>query len=525
MDNKKADKKGSLMKKELLLILISSTHATLISIAPVNYLAPVTRRTTAQIMQGEFARALTPAAPLVSIGGTTGIPVVDRHFTVANYQETGQYGPSAESSAGSTQILVASKGRIRSFLYDGRIDNVLNLSHDSFFSPISQGGFTADPNVIFNPLWKQWIIFANAFLQSSAVLAISDGDPITSSTIWSFYVVDKASDPDFNSQTAFFDYTTLGADAQNVYCALNVLDSTTLTILSSAAYVIPKNTLSTSNPATVYAFRNLRNLGPQNLTPFTIQPALNFDPAPTAGYLPSINLADALAGSSRNFLLQTITFDAQNVPTLSEPTQIPVQNYVLPLIVGALGTPPTHIIFPAASFRLSPTHIRNNFLWLANNIGVDNTGASNVQGNVTRDAVRVTQIALPLATVTSQATLFQATSDNTLGKRSFLSPSIMSNANGKVIVGATICADNERLNAAVAQLINNNTAFGPTVVYTASSNNYYATEDWEFFPFARWGDHTRISPDPNNPSAFWSGQQFCSAENTWGLDVAHVVAT
>lgn len=494
------------------------------SIAPVTYFSTPVRRTTAQIMQGEFAAQLTPAAPGMPSQGMTGVPSIIRHFNVADYQETGQYGPSAESSAGSTQILVASKGVVRSLLKDGRIDNVLNLSHDSFFSPISLGGFTADPNVIFNPITKQWILFANAFLTSSVVLAISDGDPITSSTLWSFYVVDAASNSAFVSPSTFFDYTTLGTDAQHVYCAVNVLDFNDVNSFSSAAYVIPLSSLNSNLPATIYAFRNLKNLGSKQLTPFTLQPALNFDASPDAGYFPSISYADALAGSSSTFLLQKVTFDAQQVPTLSDPVQIPVLNYVLPIVVSALGTPDTHLISPVASFRLCPAHIRNNQLWLLNNIGVDNAGISTMQQNVTRDAARFTQIGLPQMTVTSQGTLFQATSTNDLGERSFLTPSIMSNANGKVIIGATTCAANERLNAAVAQLTNNNTSVGPVVVYTASTSDYDATEDWEFLPFARWGDHTRISPDPTNPAAFWSGQQWCSAQNTWALDVANIVA-
>ena len=93
-------------------------------------------------------------------------------------------------------------------------------------------------------------------------------------------------------------------------------------------------------------------MGPKQLTPYTFQPALNFDPPPApVGYFPSISYADALAGSSSTFLLQKVTYDAQGVPALSNPIQIPVENYVEPEAVGALGTPDSHIILPAASFR------------------------------------------------------------------------------------------------------------------------------------------------------------------------------
>jgi hypothetical protein len=172
-----------------------------------------------------------------------------------------------------------------------------------------------------------------------------------------------------------------------------------------------------------------------------------------------------------------------------------------------------------------------------NNIAVDNTGESippalppSDGGLMTRDAARFTQIDItqldtdPEVAVLTQGTLFQATETNDVGARSFLTPSIMSNAQGDVLIAATTTAADERLNAAVAQLIENNSAVGEPVLYTNSVSDYNATEDWEFNPLARWGDHTRVSPDPADPAAFWTVQQWCSDTNTWGLEVGRVIA-
>ncbi len=519
----------------MVIVYITGTQAS----APVRYVSQPVLRNTAQIMQGEVATQVSASTPTAG-PVTPGTPLIVNHFTVANYQETGQYGPSGESSVGSQQLLVASKGRIRSFLKNGMLDNVLNLTHDSFFSAISLGGFTADPNVLFHPIWKQWILFADAPtpFSSTLLLAISDSDPITPATVWSFYVVDQVSNNPAFTATTFLDYTTLGADAQAVYCAVNVIDTNIAgpnSFVSAAAYVIPKSTLSQTAPATVYAWRNTVA---NTLKPFTFQPSLNFDQNPTAGYFPSIDWNEALTNSVSHFLVNIVTFDAQNVPTLSEPIEIPIIPFFPPLTVNVLGTPLSHPVSPVAGFRLAPSHVRNNALWLANNIGVDNNGKSNINlppctpptGTITRDAVRFTQIDVtklsssPTSSVVSQGTLFQPTSTNNLGERSFLTPSIMSQANGTVLIGATTCGATERLNAAVAQLTANNTAVGTPVLYTQSTSNYYATEDWEFVPFARWGDHTRVSPDPENSQAFWTSQQWCSAENTWALEAAQILA-
>jgi hypothetical protein len=486
-------------------------------------------------MQGAGPITNLPVPSQALIPGT---PTINNHFTVANYQETGQYGPSGESSTGSTQILVASKGRIRSFLKDGRIDNVLNLTHDAFFSPISLGGFTADPNVIFHPQWKQWIIFGITALHPSLVLAISDSDPITPDTVWSFYVVDTTSNEGF-SASAFFDYATLGADERAIYLGANILDfngsiEDKSFFISAAAYAIPR--FPCGAVADIFAWRDLRNIGRcRNCSPFTFQPALNFDSNPEAGVFVSNNLQDALEGFSERFLVNLVTFDEQDVPTLSDSIEIPVEPYASPFSVSALGTPDTHMVQPVAGFRLAPTHIRNNRLWLVSNIGVNNEGVSEEpvaippRGSITRDAARFVQIDVNKIetdrnhAVVSEGTLFEATSTNALGARSFLTPAIMSNSEGKVIIGATTVAADERLNAAVAQLTNNNTAVGAPVLYTNSTSDYYATEDWEFNPFARWGDHTRISPDPEDPTVLWTAQQWVSDTNTWALEVAEVL--
>ncbi len=530
--------KGTTMKRLLLLFIAASGNASYcvtrdcVAIDPVTLTPKVVQRTTRQIMQG------TPAegAPTIRARGHVpqeipGTPTIVDHFIVADYQETGQYGPSGESSVGSTQVLVASKGRIRSFNKNGSIDNVLNLAHDSFFSPISRGGFTADPNVIFHPQLKRWIIFGGAFLQSSLVLAISDSDPITPDTVWSFIIIDAVSNKGF-TESSFFDYSTLGADEQAIYCAANILDFNDPDFfISAAAYAIPFDSI-TCTDATVFAWRSLRDLGPEMLSPFTFQPALNFDGNPDTAFFPSIDFGDALEGFSSRFLMQTVTFNG-GTPTLSDPIEIPVLPYALPISVPALGTPATHEISPVASFRLAPVHIRDNSLWLVCNIGVNNQGMSEApvapppEGTITRDAARfaqidITKLGTPETAVVSEGTLFQATPTNELGARSFLTPAIMSNEQGDVIIGATTTAADERLNAAVAQLINNNTDVGAPVLYTESVSNYNATEDWEFNPFARWGDHTRVSPDPSDPTLFWTAQQWCSDENTWGLEVAKV---
>ena len=353
-----------------------------------------------------------------------------------------------------------------------------------------------------------------------SLLAMSDGDPVTLDTVWSFYVIENTiPNPGFNAVLPYLDYPTLGVDQKAVYCATNVLDGINPSYLSSAAYVILKDSLIAGGAPTIYAFRNLVNQQTFN-GPFTLQGALNFDANPTQGYYVSLNALDVLLNTSSRLLFNTVTFN-NNVPTLSAPISVPVTPFVGPIFASALGTPQP-LFDPGV--RLCPAHVRNGTLWVVHEIGVDNTGLSVPTTTVTRNGARfygalVTQS--PPA-ITLQGTIFQASPLNDLNQRCFLIPSIMTNAAGKVLVSATTCGTQERLNSSVTQVVNG--VPGTPVVYTASTTNYNATEDWEFDPNPRWGDHTRMSLDPLDNATFWAATMWCNNTNTWATEMAQVIA-
>ena len=454
---------------------------------------------------------------LPTVATTPDDPLILNHFTLADYSETGQYGPSADASVGSTQVILGSKGRIRSFLKDGTLDTVLNISHDRFFSTVTQGGFTADPNILFDTLSNRWFLACNGAFPN-LVVAVSSDDPITTTTVWSFYIIDSVNNPGFDTPFPFFDYCTLGMDDHAIYLGVNVYDASNPDYLSSAAYVVLKDALLTGSPATIFAFRNLVNQQTLN-GPFTLQPAQNFDPQATKGSFVSLNLFDVNRGNSNQLLLNTVTFTPSGA-TFSAPLSIPVTPYVNPFFASALGTP-MPLFDPGV--RLCPAHIRDGILRVVHEIGVDNTGTSTPAITVTRNGSRfyAIDITQPAPTVINQGTIFQPSPTNDTNQRSFITPSIMSNAIGQVIVGATTCGTQERLNATITQIVNG--VPDTPVTYTRSTTDYFGTEDWEFDPNNRWGDHTRICIDPSD-STFWAAQLWCSAKNTWASEMAHVQA-
>ena len=348
---------------------------------------------------------------------------------------------------------------------------------------------------------------------------MSDGDPITADTVWTFITVDTPNDPEFEFYPvpAIFDYTNLGVDAHAVLCSVDVFNNNPFYI-SSAAYVIPKKSLLSGGPVEIHGFRNLVDQATLN-GPFSTQGVQNFDPNPQFSYFAANNLIDFLIGFSEQFLLGTVTYTPE--PVLSPFVSIPVNPYIDTIPSPVLGTPDTHMVDGDTSPRLIAAHIRNNVLWIGTYIGVDNTGASTATTTPTRNAVRYWAVDLLGSTpiVTVDGTLFAASPTNDYNQRHFLTPSIMTNPLGQVIIGATTCGANEYLNASVTQVVDG-VAQTP-VLYTQSSSNYYAQEDWEFAPFARWGDHTRTSPDPID-NTIWTCQLMCPAINAWGGYAAQV---
>ena len=514
-----------------------SSSTQLKTVQGVRHSVQPVQMTTAQIMQrASLPPQSTLSQPMeVTCCGLTNIRVFTSRLPLFDYQDTGQYGPSADGCVGTTQFILGSKGRIRSFSKATmEADGVLNISHDRFFSTISNGGFTADPNILFDAPTNRWFLFCDG--NTNLLLAYSDGTnngTITATTVWNFVTVDTVTSSgfDFSSDPlllpAFFDYTTLGVDNTSVLCAADVLN-TDPDFFSSAAYAINKDSLGT-NSVEIIAFRNLVDEA-TFFGPASIQGAQNFDISPFS-YFISINALDLIQGFSDinnqgKLLLSTVTYQDGSA-TLS--TQIvPVGPYVAGIPTPILGTPAFHMVDGVTTLRPAAAHIRKGKLYTCTYVGVDNQGNSTRQTTITRNAVRFWAINPSTAVELFEGTIFAQSFSNDFSQRSYLTPSLMTNPLEQILVGSTTCGAFEFLNAAITQVIPPSggqevPSIQPTCLFTNSGSSYYATEDWEFSPFARWGDHTRTSPDPSDNS-WWSSQLFCSSKDTWGAQLAHAAA-
>jgi hypothetical protein len=507
------------------------------------------RRTTAELMQNA-----PHSIPKIRIGQTPPCPLPGcmspiTTFNTANYGETGQYGPSADGAVGTTQFFLASKGDARTIDKVTLLpDGVLNLSHDRFFSSISNGGFTADPNILFDAPTQRWFLACDG--NTNLLLAYSDGlseGAITSSTVWTFLVVDTVFDPGFEFAgdplllPAFFDYATLGVDNFSVLVAADVLNPNPV-YFSSAAYLIDKTTLD-NTAVTITSFLNLVDQTDFS-GPISLQGAQNFDTNIQSSMFIGINALDFLQGFSLNtqtgkgqVLISTVNYTNQT-PTSFTTQSVPVNPFIEGIPSPALGTPATHMVDGVTTLRPSASHIRYQTLYSCTYIGVDNMGTS-TEGLtvVTRNGIRfwsfITEFPNQPPGV-MEGTIFTSSLTNDFDQIHFLTPSIMTNCpNGcptstdmlpQVLIGSTTCGTNAFLNATINQVTFTGPFTPPIIsdpcIFTSSKTRYYATEDWEFSfkgrNVARWGDHTRITPDPTDNLTFYTCCLFCEDTDKWG---------
>ncbi len=480
------------------------------------FVTPVTM-TTKQIMQQNNP---------ITCGETTAY----KHFTAATYKETGREPFSTDGAVGSSQIMAVADGRIRTFCINtGQIDNVLNTTLDKFFSVVTGGlvpGIGQSASAVFDQSTGTWFIaYAVASTNQPTgrlLLAWGQGDPITADTPWNFFVVDSASNPEFIVAIPSFGVSGLGVDTNAVYLGASVSDFANLQVLSSAVYVIPKSTL-TSSGATVWAFRNLvETFGA--IGPINPAPAQNSDnpQANNLGVIASVSVTDYFnEASPGQILIQTVDPTA-TTPTLSTPQIVTVDPYVYPidlLIKASANEPavlPERLIY-AGSFAIAPAvHIRGGILYFIQKIGLNISGISDSSAD--RNGARFYKISPypPSPSLLDQGNLYDSLNPAATAL-SYLSPSIMPNQLGQVIVGATTGGPSAFFNATYTYVFPTST----TVPFTLSSTAYYPTEDWQLDPFVLWSGYSRVAIGTDNIT-FYPIIPWCSDTDVWAIEVAQV---
>ncbi|MEX0878662.1 MAG: S-layer homology domain-containing protein [Thermoanaerobaculia bacterium] len=488
------------------------------------------RRDLAVNPASAFSPAFPPgeaAAPQPSPAAPQTIGV---SFLGATAADTNAFPPDTMGAAGPTQFLVGVNGRIRTFAKStGTADGVLNADMDTFFTSVRNGQPTSTPRVRYDRLSGRWIVtivnFNVSFTNNRILVAVSNTGTLTNATVWTYFyfqhnLVSPAGDTDF-----FFDYNTLGVDANALLIGGNIFDATGV-YTGTTVHVVRKSTVIAGGggdlvpSGNVVAFRNLTGT-PGGPGPYTPQGVDNLAAAaPTDSWI--IGVDNAGFGT---LMLRRITFIAPGTwpPTgISANLSLTVPATAIPLTVphqGNVGGPDGEL--DAVDDRLFDANLRGSRIWTAHNIAVDSTGAGSGSGD--RDGSRWYEIDVTGGTPTLQqaGTLFDTAVTD---PRFYWIPSIMVSGQGHAALGVSASGATQRINAATAGRLASDVpgTLQSPLLFTASATSYNPAADPG--PPRRWGDYSYTSLDPNDDMTMWTIQEYCDAVDSYGLRVAQLVA-
>ncbi|MEI6654861.1 MAG: hypothetical protein WCP45_08845 [Verrucomicrobiota bacterium] len=467
-----------------------------------------------------------PGAPSVNLPNFGPQPV-GTNYTGATLADCDSYPPDTMGAVGPTQFIVAVNGRLRSFnKATGVADGVLDLSMDTFFSPVMtppiSSNYTTDPHIRYDRLSGRWFLIivdvpgGASKLPNRVLIAVSNAATITTSAAFTFFYFQHDTVSPAGDTGKFADYPTLGIDNNALYIGDNVFTSRGR-FSGCSAFVVRKSSILGTGPIVVTAFRGLVTSSTSE-GPYTPQGVDNFDPAATEGYF--IGTSNAAFGR----LVARRVSTPGGTPTLSSNILIAVDPTTDPITVPHLGnTSGTNGYLDAVDDRLFAAHIRNGQLWTAHNIEVDNTGTAAVGGG--RNGSRWYQIQNLGGTpsVVQSGTVFDSAASN---PKSYWIPSIMVSGQGHVAMGFSSAGSNSRINAACTGRLAGDPLGTMQIpsAYTASSTAYNPPADTGGPSGRRWGDFSFTSLDPDDDMTLWTIQEFCDSTDSYGLRVAKLSA-
>jgi Chitobiase/beta-hexosaminidase C-terminal domain len=448
---------------------------------------------------------------------------------VSGPSETGAYPPDSMGAVGPSQFIIFVNGRIRSFnKTTGQPDGAFGpygIEPDTFFSSVMSTAninFTSDPQIRYDRLSGRWILLIIDVPSSSSknigdqpnrvLIAVSDGSVITANTNWSMYYIqqDTVGRGALGSTGEFLDYPSLGVDNNALYIGGNmfVANCSSSCFAGTSALVVRKSSILNGGPIVVTAFRGLISGGDGPDSPRGVD---NYDPNSTEGYI--IGPSDVSFGR----LIMRRIINPGGTPSISANIPITVNVTALPLTVNASGTSGG---LDALDDRLFAAHIRNGRLWTAHNIAVNSSGVASAGD---RDAARWYELSVPVGSGTPTVVQSGTIYDSALSSpRWFWIPSVDVSGQGHAAFGFSTAGSAYRANAATTGRLATDT-FGtvnsPTL-FTSSVSSYSPSDGSPH----RWGDYSFTSVDPDDDMTMWTVQEFCDGANSYGLEVAKLLA-
>jgi Bacterial Ig domain len=442
-------------------------------------------------------------------------------FVGATLGETGSLPPDPSGGAGPAQFILAANGRIRSFAKaNGSPDSVLNVSTNTFFTPVRNGANTFGPKIKYDRLAGRWfVIAATDAIPGRIVIASSNASTITPSTLWSFFAFDNTGFP--GATNCSVDSPTFGLDPYALYVGVvQFCDPGSATYVGTSGFVIRKTSVIDFATIAVTAFHNLTG-SVSGVGPF----------APTGVDIEDASLATGFFIGVDNAALSRLVLRRVSnpgaTPTISANVTIDVSPTAAPITVRHLGNlGSTNGQLDGGDDRLTSASLVNGRLWTAHTIGVTHTGQASSSAN--RNGVRWYEIASLTSTpsVVQTGTLFSNAGSGSFDQRNYWVPSIATSTTGRSIVGFSVAGTSEFVNAGVAERFSSDGAgmLRTPHLYTASTAAYNPPGDaGSPTRGRRWGGVSSTVLDGCDGSTIWTLQQFTDAINSYGLAVGRTV--
>lgn len=530
---------------------VSTISKTVSSVAAMQEKFSITRRPKEKF-EGNYRphKQANPAAPAVSSfgvsssrpatpAGITATQTIHSNFLATSIGDGLGFSPPDCIGDLSTanQLMIAVNGRLKVFNVPtvteaaavttqsssniSLSNPVLNLDIDAFFSNSSLGlKDFSDPHVRFDRLSGRWflcIIDITNPVKNYLVIAVSNSTVLTPTSTFSIYYLQSATGNPANNN--FFDYPTLGVDANALYIGGNTFDTAGPAFRGSPIYIVNKASLLSGGPAVFSAFQYGIGSGKTGSTPatgiYTPQGVHNDDPAATEGYLIGTDNA-----AFSNLIIKRV-INPGGTPSLSADINLTVPTTEFPQSQPASGSTggldaTDDRLFAAMLMKNKITGITS--LWTAHNIEVSISGVASATGN--RNGSRWYEIRNLITTPTLQqsGTLF----NNVVSSpRGFWMPSIAMSGQGHALLGSSVAASNRKVQVAIAGRYANDAAgtLQPYDSVTKTTSSYGTTGGKD-----RWGDFSQTIVDPKDNMTMWTFQEYCNSLNSWGLRAIQIKA-
>lgn len=463
----------------------------------------------------------------VPVRGLLSSQTIGTSFTGATLADTSSFPPDTMGAVGPTQFIVAVNGRIRTFnKATGVADGVLNASMDTFFNsvmtPPTSSNFTSDPHIRYDRLSGRWMVVmidvpgGGGTLPNRVLLAVSSGSTVTSGSSFTFFYFQHDTVTPTGDTGNFADYPTLGIDSNALYIGDNVFTPAGA-YAGSSGFVVRKSSILGAGPIIVTAFRGLVPTASAT-GPTTPQGVDNDDPEAAEGYFIGVDNA-----SFGKLIVRRVSSPG-GTPTVSSNISLTVPTTTYPITVPHLGnTGGSNGKLDAVDDRLFAAHIRNGRLWTAHNIQVNSSGVASGSGGRNGSRWYEIQNLTTTPSLVQSGTVFDSAASN---PKNYWIPSIMVSGQGHVAMGFSTAGNTNRANAGTAGRLAGDTpgTMQAPVDYTASTTAYNPSGDPGGSGGRRWGDFSYTSLDPSDDMTMWTIQEFCDANNSYGVRAVRLLA-